>query len=191
MVVFVQMSFGGHVHKAASDQLQKKLQEAMADGDALAAGMAGMDVRDPKGDDHSMSSANAETELELLRAQNRQLQGQLNVMAMTTTTLTEQLAETSAAVSPEQMKHNRIIASSFFTSAISAMQGPDLDIDTLWWMVQWGNEYLARFRQNANPARKQAHARYKTWTSTTRQKQIAGFTASLRARTGDDSFDQE
>ena len=43
MVVFVQMSFGGHVHKAASDQLQKKLQEeAMADGaDNLAAGMAG------------------------------------------------------------------------------------------------------------------------------------------------------
>ena len=35
----VQMSFGGHVHKAASDQLQKKLQEeAMADGaDNLAA----------------------------------------------------------------------------------------------------------------------------------------------------------
>ena len=63
--------------------------------------------------------------------------------------------------------------------------------DTLWWMVQWGNEYLARFKQHANPARKQAHARYKKWTSDTRQKQIAGFTASLRARTGDDSFDQE
>ena len=193
MVVFVQMSsFGGHHAKLASDQLQKKQQEAMADGDALAAGMAGMDVNDPKGDDHSMGSANAvETQLAMYAAQNRQLQAQLNVMAMTTTTLTEQLAETSAAVSPEQMKHNRIIASPFFTSAIGAMQGPDLDIDTLWWMVQWGNEYLARFKQNANPARKQAHARYKKWTSDTRQKQIAGFTASLRARTGDDSFDQE
>ena len=41
------------------------------------------------------------------------------------------------------------------------------------------------------PVRKQAHARYKKWTADTRQKQIAGFTASLRARTGDDSFDQE
>ena len=112
-------------------------------------------------------------------------------MSMTTTTLTEQLAETSAAASPEQMKHNRIISNPVFVSALSAMQGPDLDIDTLWWMVQWGNEYLARFKQNANPARKQAHARYKKWTSDTRQKQIAGFTASLRARTGDDSFDQE
>lgn len=187
----MQMAFGGHHAKAASDQLQQKLQEDMGDADALAAGMAGMDVKDPKGDDHSMASSNTETELELLRAQNRQLQGQLNVMAMTTTTLTEQLAETSAAVSPEQMKHNKIIASPFFTGAIGAMQGPDLDIDTLWWVVQWGNEYLARFKRDANPGRKQAHARYKTWTANTRQKQIAGFTASLRARTGDDSFDQE
>jgi hypothetical protein len=57
----VQMSFGGHVHKAASDQLQKKLQEAMGDGaDNLADNLAGMDVKDPKGDDHSMGSANAE-----------------------------------------------------------------------------------------------------------------------------------
>ena len=32
---------------------------------------------------------------------------------------------------------------------------------------------------------------YKKWTADTRQKQIAGFTTSLRARTGDDSFDQE
>ena len=184
------MSFGGHHAKEASDQLQKKQQEAMADGDALAAGMAGMNVRDPNGDDHSMASANAETELELLRAQNRQLQGQLNVMAMTTTTLTEQLAETAAAVCPEQMKHNKIITSSFFTAVMSYMQGADLDIDTLWWMVQWGNEYLARFKHTANPARKKTHAAYKKWTADTRQKQIAGFTASLRAR-GDESFDQE
>jgi hypothetical protein len=184
-------SFGGHHAKLASDQLQKKLQEAMADSDALAAGMAGMDVKDPKGDDHSMGSANAvETQLAMYAAQNRQLQAQLNVMAMTTTTLTEQLAETTAAACPEQMKHNSIISNHVFTSALGAMQGPDLDENTLWWMVQWGNEYLARFKRDATPARKQAHARYKKWTADTRQKQIAGFTA-LRARTGDDSFDQE
>ena len=136
-----------------------------------------------------LPSSNAETELELLRAQNRHFQNQLNVMAMTTTTLTQQLAETTAAVSLEQQKHNRIISHPVFVNAISAV--PELDIDTLWWMVQWGNEYLARFKRDATPARKQAHARYKKWTSDTRQKQIAGFTASLRARTGDDSFDQE
>ena len=185
------MSFGGHHAKEASNQLQKKLQEAMAEGDALAAGMAGMDVNDPRGDDHSMASAGAEAEIELLRAQIRHLQGQNNVMAMTTTTLTQQLAETSAAISLEQQKHNKIITSPFFTSAMSGMQGADLDIDTLWWVVQWGNEYLARFKRDATPARKRAHAEYKRWTANTRQKQMAGFSASLRSAAGDESFDQE
>ena len=158
--------------------------------DNLAAGMAGMDVKDD--DKMSIGSSNAaETQLAMLQAQIRHLQSQNNVMAMTTTTLTEQLAQTTAAACPEQMKHNAIISNHVFTSALGAMQGPDLDENTLWWMVQWGNEYLARFKRDATPARKQAHARYKKWTADTRQKQIAGFTASLRARTGDDSFDQE
>ena len=106
------MSFGGHVHKAASDQLQKKLQEeAMADdADKLADNLAGMDMKD----DMSMGSLNTENDLELLRAQVRHLQGQNNVMAMTTTALTQQLAETSAAVSLEQQKHNRIISNPVF-----------------------------------------------------------------------------
>ena len=112
MVVFVQMSFGGHHAKEASDQLQKKQQEAMADGDALAAGMAGMDVKDD--DKMSIGSSNAaETQLAMLQAQIRHLQSQNNVMAMTTTTLTEQLAQTTAAACPEQMKHNAIISNVF------------------------------------------------------------------------------
>ena len=109
---------------------------------------------------------------------------------MATTTLSQQLAETAAAVSPEQMKHNAIICNPMFVSAISAMQGPDLDIDTLWWLVQWGNEYLARFKRNGTNAQKTAHAAYKSWTQATKQKQMAGFSASLRSKTGDDSLDQ-
>ena len=61
------------------------------------------------------------------------------------------------------------------------MQGSDLDENTLWWMVQWGNEYLARFKRDATPAQKRAHADYKRWTANTRQKQMAGFSASLRS----------
>jgi len=57
-------------------------------------------------------------------------------------------------------------------------------------MVQWGNEYLAKFKRDATHARKKAHAEYKKWTAHTRQKQMAGFTASLRSAAGDDSFDQ-
>ena len=86
------------------------------------------------------------------------------------------------------MKHNAIIANPVFVNAISAM--PDLDIDTLWWMVQWGNEYLARFKRDGTKAQKKAHEDYKKWTADTQQKQIAGFTASLRSRAGDDSLDQ-
>ena len=134
-----------------------------------------------------LPSSNAETELELLRAQNRHYQNRLNVMAMTTTTLTQQLAETTAAVSLEQQKHNRIISHSVFVNAISTM--PELDIDILWWMVQWGNEYLARFKRDATPARKKAHEEYRKWTAHTKQKQMAGFSASLRSG-GDDSLNQ-
>jgi hypothetical protein len=88
------------------------------------------------------------------------------------------------------MKHNAIISNSTFTSALGAMMGPDLDENALWWMVQWGNEYLARFKRDASIPRKQAHARYKKWTADTQQKQMAGFSASLRSRAGDDSLDQ-
>jgi len=159
------------------------------DADKLAAGMAGMDVTDPV-DNMSIGSSNSETQIAMLQAQNRHLQSQNNVMAMTNTTLTQQLAETSAAVSLDQQNHNRIISNYVFTNALGAMQGPDLDVDTLWWMVQWGNEYLARFKRDSTKAQKTAHARYKTWTATSQQKQMAGFSASLRARAGDDSLDQ-
>ena len=161
----------------------------MAD-DALANNLAGMDVNDA--DAMSIASSNAENELELLRAQVRHLQGQNNVMAMNTTTLTQQLAETSAAISLEQQKHNKIISNPVFVSALSAMQGPDLDIDTLWWLVQWGNEYLARFKRDTinQPARKKAHDDYKKWTAHTKQKQLANFTASVRSAAGDDSLNQ-
>jgi hypothetical protein len=53
-----------------------------------------------------------------------------------------------------------------------------------------GDEYLARFKRDGTKAQKTAHAAYKSWTSATRQKQMAGFSASLRSRAGDDSLDQ-
>ena len=62
----------------------------MAD-DALLKNLAGMDVND---DAMSIASSNAENELELLHAQIRHQQGQLNVMSMTTTTLTQQANST-------------------------------------------------------------------------------------------------
>ena len=54
----MQMAFGGHHARAASDQLQQKLQEDMGDADDLASGMAGMDVKDPKGENKFRSDIN-------------------------------------------------------------------------------------------------------------------------------------
>jgi hypothetical protein len=128
--------------------------------DDLVAGMDGMDVRET--DAMSIGSSNAaERELELLRAQNRHLRGENTVMAMNNIALTQQLAETVAASSPEQMKHNNIISNPVFVSALTFMQGSDLDIDTLWWMVQWGNEYLTRFKRDGTKAQLKAHEDYK------------------------------
>ena len=75
-----------------------------------------------------------------------------------------------------------------FVNAISAM--PEIDINTLWWMVQWGNEYLARFKRNATQAEQKTHDAYKNWTQMTKQKQLAHFTASVRSAAGDDSLNQ-
>ncbi len=111
-----------------------------------------------------------------------------NLLSTFANPLTQQLAETTAAVSLEQQKHNRIISHPVLVNAISAM--PELDIDTLWWMVQWGNEYLARFKRDATPARKKAHDDCKKWTTHTKQKQMAAFSASLRSGGGDDSLNQ-
>ena len=96
-----------------------------------------------------------------------------------------QLAVANAAASPEQRKHNTIVANPVFAGAISAM--PTLDANTLWWMVQWGNEYIARFKRGASQADLKAHEDYKKWTQTSKQKQLANFSASVRSAAGDDS----
>jgi len=53
-----------------------------------------------------------------------------------------------------------------------------------------GALYLARFKRDATAAQKKAHADYKAWTANTKQKHMAGFTASLRSGAGDDSLNQ-
>ena len=96
---------------------------------------------------------------------------------------------THCGVSPEQLKHNKIISNPVFVSnAISAM--PELDVDTLWWIVQWGNEYLARFKRDSTSTQNKAHDNYKKWTQLTKQKQSAIFTASLRSGAGDNPLNQ-
>jgi murein L,D-transpeptidase YafK len=89
------------------------------------------------------------------------------------------LQKTIAQMSPNQIKHNTIVANPVVVGAINAME--NLDDCTLWWIVQWGNEYLARFKVSATKKELDTHESYKTWTQQTKQKKDAGFTASVRS----------
>ena len=181
-----QMTFGGHHAKEASDQLQKKLQEAMADDEQLNDAMAGMDMRDTVKDAEKMamdlesiqSSASAMA-LEEARAEVKKLQTEKYLLEMAQKQQVQQLLKAVAQMSPNQIKHNTIVANPVVVGAINTME--NLDDCTLWWIVQWGNEYLARFKASATKKELDAHEQYKTWTQQTKQKKDAGFTASVRS----------
>jgi hypothetical protein len=186
------MSFGGHHAKLASDQVQKKLQEkAMGDdADKLAASMAGMDVKD---DDKMSLASSAETaENEVLRQQNRQAQAQIAMYQATMATMQQQMAAAEANTCEEQKKFNAIISNSVFTGAIGAMKDELIDIYTLWWMVQWGKEFVARFEAAATKQQLASFEEFKKWTSAKKKKKDYGFWASMPKKRGqgDDSLDQ-
>jgi hypothetical protein len=187
------MSFGGHHTKKASDQLQKKLQEeAMSDdADKLAAGMAGMDVKDDDKMSIVSSAPSSEAaENEVLRQQIKQAQAQIAMYQASTATMQQQMAAAEVNMCEEQKKFNAIISNSVFTSAIGAMKDEIIDIYTLWWMVQWGKEYVARFEAGATKQQLESFQVFKTWTSTKKKKKDYGFWASMPKKRGqgDDSF---
>jgi hypothetical protein len=138
-----------------------------------------------------MSIASAEAaENEVLRQQNRQAQAQIAMYQASMATMQQQMAQTTAAACPEQMKFNAIISNSVFTSAIGAMRDELIDINTLWWMVQWGKEYVARFEAQATKQQLESFEDFKKWTSTKKKKKDCGFYASMPKKRGqgDDSF---
>ena len=55
------------------------------------------------------------------------------------------------------------------------------DACTLWWVVQWGNEYLARFKHSATGDAIDELEGYKTWTQKQKAKVAAGFTHTTTA----------
>jgi hypothetical protein len=52
---------------------------------------------------------------------------------------------------------------------------------TLWWVVQWGNEYLARFKASATVEEVGVLESYKTWTQKEKAKRLAGFIHSTKS----------
>ena len=86
-------------------------------------------------------------------------------------------AAAAVAVAPKltekQIFHNRIISNPVVVGAVSAMK--EMFACTLWWVVQWGNEYLARFKASATAEEAAVLKSYKNWTQTTNQKREAEF----------------
>ena len=183
MVVFVQMSFGGHHAKEASDQLQKKLQEeAMADdADKLAAGLAGMDMKDDMSiasddaakivaDIESIASSAASMALEEARAEVKRLKTEMYVMKVQEQAKSKNMRQ----LTQKEIFHNNITGSPVVAGAVKTME--NMDACTLWWVVQWGNEYLARFKHSATGDAIDELEAYKTWTQKQKAKAAAGFT---------------
>ena len=54
----------------------------------------------------------------------------------------------------------------------------------------WEFRIISSLEIRCTKAKKKAHDDYKKWTAHTKQKQMAGFTASLRSAAGDDSLNQ-
>jgi hypothetical protein len=187
MVVFVQMSFGGHVHKEASDQLQKKLQEAMGDdADKLAAGLAGMDMNDNMSiasddtakivaDIESIASSAAAMALEEARAEVKRLKTEMYVMKVQEQAKSKNMRQ----LTQKEIFHNNITGSPVVAGAVRTME--NMDACTLWWVVQWGNEYLARFKHSATGDAIDELEAYKTWTQKQKAKVAAGFTHTTTA----------
>ena len=64
--------------------------------------------------------------------------------------------------------HNKIVGNPLVVGAVSTMK--DMGACTLWWVVQWGNEYLARFKASATVEEVGVLESYKTWTQKEKAK---------------------
>jgi hypothetical protein len=78
-----------------------------------------------------------------------------------------------AKLTEKQILHNKFIGNPVVVGAVSSMK--EIHCYTIWWVVQWGNEYLARFKASATAEEAGALESYKSWTQTTKQKLKAGF----------------
>ena len=103
----------------------------------------------------------------------------------------KQMAAAEANMCPEHKKFNAILCNTVFINAIGAMKDKLIDIHTLWWIVQWGKEYVAKFEAAATKDEIDSLEKFKLWTRTQKKKQDYGFYASMPKKgqkSGDDSF---
>ncbi len=85
-----------------------------------------------------------------------------------------------AKLTEKQIFHNKIVGNPVVVGAVGTMKV--INPCTLWWVVQWGNEYLARFKAyTATVDEVGALESYKTWNQKEKAKRLAGFTHSTKS----------
>jgi hypothetical protein len=88
--------------------------------------------------------------------------------------LQQQVAKAKPAkLTEKQIFHNRIIGNPVVVGAVSTMK--EMDPCTLWRVVQWDNEYLARFKASASAEEVGVLESNKSWTQKEKAKRVAGF----------------
>ena len=88
-------------------------------------------------------------------------------------------SKTQRPLTQKEIFHNNITGSPVVVGAVKTME--NMDACTLWWVVQWGNEYLARFKHSASGDAIDELEAYKTWTQKQKAKAAAGFTHTTTA----------
>jgi hypothetical protein len=214
------MSFGGHHAKEASDQLQKKLQEeAMAD--EIEKAVAGMKIRgdgdndssddekyrvpgykpapeeEPNDEKPEWMYAYAAGVMETVKdLPKEQL---MSMLVDTKVQLQQAKTEASAAAAGATYKkgtwdpiHDKILKDLLVIKVKEDMETLQKNNPlALWWVVEWGKEYLARFRNATDeevkftPYSKSDLDNYQHWTNKKKDrpsmKVLAGMTATMNA----------
>ena len=113
--------------------------------------------------------------LEEARAEVKRLKTEMYVMK-----IQEQAkSKTQRPLTQKEIFHNNITGSPVVVGSVKTME--NMDACTLWWVVQWGNEYLARFKHSATGDAIDELEAYKTWTQKQKVKVAAGFTHTTTA----------
>ena len=117
----------------------------------------------------SIASSAASMALEEARAEVKRLfKTEMYVMK-----IQEQAKPKPAKLTEKQIFHNKIIGNPVVVGAVSTIKF--IHPCTLWWVVQWGNEYLARFKSSATAEEVGVLESYKSWTQKEKAKLQAGF----------------
>jgi hypothetical protein len=174
----VQMSFGGHHALNTSDQVQKQLQEAMADDQELQDGLAGINITDDENRSDvsmeqmiadeivSIASSAATMERQALEQRVVELETQL---LRANAQRTAARAATAAEIRNQAIHDKSLAATAGIAAVISTM-----DTYTLWWVSQWVDWRKSRIAENGDPVNAAHFRSYKDWVRVIGARAAAG-----------------